>query len=136
MHRTYSVSAGRSLLPMLVFLFGLPFALGCQPTPQEWTPDDKSIITDVIANISETRTAPEKAAELFAKDSVPDKAWLESTRQMSFVIEDIEIDKDMANVTVVLENHFGEPQGTTTWTCQRSGDSWVVASSPLPAGGN
>lgn len=108
---------------------------GCKQDPATWTPDDKAKITDVIANVSETRATPKKMAILFAEDAMPDKAWLKSTKERSFVIEDIDIKDDSANVTVVFENFFGEPQGSATWTCQRSGDLWVITSSPLPSGG-
>jgi hypothetical protein len=104
---------------------------GCKEDPANWTPDDRAKILDVIANVSETRTDPEKFAKLFDSQSIPDKKWIKSSQQQSIVVEDIAFEDDIANVKIVFENHFGEPQGNANWTCKRSGETWVITSSPL-----
>ncbi|MEM7313024.1 MAG: hypothetical protein AAF497_07715 [Planctomycetota bacterium] len=117
-------------VPCVLILFILA-ACGCKQDPSQWTPDDRAKILDVIANVSETRADPERFAKLFADDAVPDKKWVKTSKGQSIVVEDMSFEDDVATVKIVFENHFGELQGNATWTCKRSGETWVITSSPL-----
>lgn len=118
-------------LCLLNLAFGLVFVLGCMGQ-SEWTPGDEDHIRETVANISDARGSAERLAELFTEDAVPDKQWLKQTEKRSFVVENVKVDGDTAELDITIEDHFGEVIGKQTWACEKIDDEWKISAAPLP----
>ena len=114
-----------------MLVIGPILLVGCG-NEAEWTPGDEDQIRQVIAELSDARSNPEKLVLLFTEGSVPDKSWLTATEQRSFVVEEIDLTGDQATVSVALEDFYGEVVGNQTWQCVRENDQWRISAAPLP----
>ena len=121
----------RHRLCLLTFTFGLLLILGCM-SQSEWTPEDEDHIRETVANISDARRSAKRLAELFTEAALPNKQWLKKTEKRSFVVEDVEVTGDTAELDIVIEDHFGEVLGSQTWACEKIDDKWKISAAPLP----
>lgn len=115
-----------------VSLFLLAMLIGCgAEDAADWQPGDKDQIRELVAQISDARTNPEKLSTIFSEDAVPDKAWKRDAAQIFFVVGEVDIEGAAANVNIEFENTFGEIIGKQEWTCTKVDDAWKISAAPL-----
>lgn len=103
---------------------------GCGEANPE--PTEANDVISVVSNVGDARNDPAKLAEIFSESAMPDKKWLQESRQYTIRVVDAEITGDTATATVDLEvNATGEIASEQTWNCERAGESWKVTSAPL-----
>lgn len=115
---------------LLLIGMALATTTGCGESDPE--PTEANDVLNVLANISDAGSNPEKLKEIFAESAIPDKAWLQEASQYTIRAIDAEITGDTATATVDLEvNATGEVASEQTWNCERSGETWKITSAPL-----
>ena len=113
------------------FFLVIVLSLGCNQHGSEWRPGDQELIRELVSEIGDARSHPDQLVLLFMPAAVPDQAWLQASKDLSFVVTEIVAEGDAATVEIDLENHFGEIQRNLQWKCLRTEEGWRIASAPL-----
>jgi len=91
-------------------------------------------ISDVVEQFNESRTNAKRSQGLFARGAMPATAQFKKYGQFSyFTTGTARADGDSATMEItVRDEKTSEDAGTVEWTFKKEGDSWKIATAPLP----